>query len=217
MKNKILQKRQGAVDLIGLLILFLILGIALMFATPAYLRAVDIGGELFGVLVGIIVMTISAATVTWILRWVAAYCFPGEPTHCETGKCFINKCYKVRLATHSVPSRDGSSCEYTFPITYFKCDCGHEYLMDSIKFFAKVNEDGSLKPYKYYNGAWYDDKRVDSDVYDYAIPMNILQELHTKPTESPLLFMNKNNCLELCAHCDCGRSKDVHEPLDRKE
>ena len=165
-------------------------------------------GLFFGIISGAIVFVLTTAFVIatgWASGKILAFFFPKHPYHCELGQCYLYDCYHVRLGV--VKERIGNY-EYNVSILYFKCRCGKEYLDPSLGFFAKINTNGNLEPYKYrrrfffnFFVGWYDDKRIDSEVRFYAIQKDILQQLREESTDSSFVFRDKYNCLELCTPC----------------
>ena len=117
---------------------------------------------LAGIQWGVIVFVISSAVVFVAVCAIAKTLefFDTVPRHCESGKCnlFLD-CYKVRFS-ESIPCF----------LYYYKCQCGKDYFNYDGRFFAKINEDGSLEPYrvKYTTifgfERWCDDQRMDSEV-----------------------------------------------------
>lgn|GEM_PF-6995503 len=184
------------------------IGIIMGITLPAFRVAYERYGLIVGIISGTIAFAISIAFLVvtyWVLGKIGDILAPGSPEYCELRKCRLyNDCYYVRLGT--VKIRVGKN-EYDRSILYYKCRCGKEYL-NHHRFFAKVNEDGSLEPYKYCNGfAWYNDKRIDTKICNYAIPMDILQQLRDESTDSSFVFRDKYNCLELCVHCDLVKNR----------
>jgi hypothetical protein len=78
---------------------------------------------------------------------------------------------------------------------YYKCQCGNEYISYGCRFFAKVNKDGSLKPYIYnwYCLGWYQDNRIDSEAYNFKIPSEILKQLREENEMASFVHKDKNS------------------------
>jgi hypothetical protein len=190
--NDTIYKRVG-VTLIELMCVCALLGIFIALVLPAFQAGYELHGLFIGILWGVIATAIVVITL-WALGKMLCFFFPGEPEYCGSRKCRLHDCYHVRLDII-----DGGS------ILYYKCRCGEEYIRHVSKgFLAKVNKDGSLEPHKFLThpiGGWYRDNRIDSDVYDYAIPMEVLQQLRDENTDRSFVFTDEFNCFELCTHC----------------
>ena len=206
-KNNVMYKRSGF-TIIELFFFIVNLAIILGITIPVFRVAYEHHGLFVGIISGISAVAFSIAIIAagyWTLFKIGDILTPGRPMYCESRKCILSDCYWVRLG---LVEKQVGDFKYKTSIFYYKCRCGNEYLSHD-KFFAKVNEDGSLEPFKYYARlGWYDDIRIDSDVHDYAIPVDILHQLRSESTDRSFVFRDKYSCLELCTHCDLARNGD---------
>ena len=156
--------------------------------------------------------------VAWVLIVIAIkpllktldFYLPEFPERCESGKCALSDCYHVQLG---IIRDQFKRNEFESQIVYFKCQCGDEYLRYGAGFIAKINEDGSLSPYKHKSTIWEGHySRLTSLLCNFAIPQGTLRQLRNESTASSFVFTNETtNCLELCTHCDCVRDNVVQE------
>ena len=195
--NKASHKRKGGC-IVDFFVSFILLLIIL-----STLFAFDMGFARHGLLIGILygatvfVITTSIALIALCVVAKTLEFFDTVPRHCESGKCnlFLD-CYKVRLS-ESIPY-----------FLYYKCQCGKDYIAYNDRFFAKINDNGSLEPYRVKYTAifgferWCDDKRMDAEVRHLAIPMDILQQLRNKSMSSSFVSRDNTSYLVLCTPCD---------------
>jgi len=218
MKKIVPSNRQG-MTLIEVLCDAAILGVVLALALPVFEFAIERYGLPIGILFGMVsfvLITVAVLAVLWVVG--AFVCplvelfLPGAPTRCESGKCLLSDCYHVQLFP------DGF-----FSITYYKCSCQNEYILYrgrplddtdfGIGFLAKVDIEGNLIPYRYFHApwGWYKDRRKDSDVYRFAVPLDLLCQLRNESTDESFVSIdNRSNTLVLQTPCNLSKNPLGH-------
>jgi hypothetical protein len=175
------------VTIIEILCFIAIVGTIFALTVPAFQAAYNNGASILSALFFAGIVFVCVICILYFILWSFSQLldrfFPSQPDYCELKKCYLYDCYFVRLGL-----LDGN-----FSIMYYKCRCGNEYVSYGYRFFAKVEDDGSLKPYIYnWTGVgWYRDNRINSEVHNYKIPFDILQQLRAESINDTFIHREK--------------------------